>query len=140
MRSITGLHDFVAEVQRITGNRDVAAVLDMVGGSYVSRNLQCLADGGRHVTIAVQGGVLAEINMASVMTRRLTLTGSTLRGRPAAFKAQVAATLLRSVWPHVVEGRLRPIIDTTFPVTEAAKAHAQMDAGEHVGKIVLLVE
>ncbi|WP_233837490.1 NAD(P)H-quinone oxidoreductase [Paraburkholderia sp. ZP32-5] len=132
-------HDFVEEVKRITDGRGVNVVLDMVAGSYVSRNLQCLAEGGRHVTIAVQGGMQAEINMASVMTRRLTLTGSTLRARSAAFKAHVADTLLDRVWLHLIEGRLRPIVDTTFPLSEAAKAHVRMDAGKHVGKIVLRI-
>ncbi|WP_429299039.1 NAD(P)H-quinone oxidoreductase [Paraburkholderia sp. GAS199] len=132
-------HDFVEEVKRITDGRGVNAVLDMVAGSYVARNLQCLADGGRHVTIAVQGGTKAEIDMVPVMTRRLTLTGSTLRARSTAFKAHIADTLLHRVWRHLIEGRLRPIIDTTFPLSDAAKAHARMDAGEHVGKIVLCI-
>ncbi|WP_167104187.1 NAD(P)H-quinone oxidoreductase [Sphingomonas oligoaromativorans] len=129
--------DFVEEVKRIAGGKGVQAVLDMVGGDYVARNLACLADDGRHVTIAVQGGVKAEINLVEVMRRRLTLTGSTLRARDVTFKALVADELRRNVWPHVAEGRLRPVIDSVFPLAEAAKAHARMDGGDHVGKIVL---
>ncbi len=129
--------DFVEEVKRITGGKGVQAVLDMVGGDYVARDLACLADDGRHVTIAVQGGVKAEINLVEVMRRRLTLTGSTLRARDTTFKALVADEIRRNVWPHVAEGRLKPVIDSVFPLAEAAKAHARMDGGDHVGKIVL---
>ncbi|WP_375393106.1 NAD(P)H-quinone oxidoreductase [uncultured Sphingomonas sp.] len=131
--------DFVARVQEITGGKGVAAVLDMVGGDYVPRNLQCLADDGRHVSIAVQGGLTATIPLVDVMRRRLTLTGSTLRPRDAAFKALVADELHRAVWPHVAAGRLRPVIDQVYPLGEAAAAHARMEAGDHVGKIVLEV-
>ncbi len=131
--------DFVAEVKAITGGRGVQAVLDMVGGDYVPRNLQCLADDGRHVSIAVQGGLMATIPIFEVMRRRLTLTGSTLRPRDATFKAMVADELSRIVWPHVAEGKLKPVIDKTFPLAEAAAAHARMEAGDHVGKIVLTV-
>ena len=129
--------DFVAEVARITGGKGVNAVLDMVGGDYVPRNLACLAEDGRHVTIAVQRGIKAEINIAAVMVKRLTLTGSTLRARPVSFKTLVADELSRSVWPFVVDGRLKPVVDCTFPLAEAAAAHARMEAGDHVGKIVL---
>lgn len=131
--------DFVEEVKRITGGRGCQVVLDMVGGDYVPRNLACLADDGRHVSIAIQRGAKAEISIWDVMRRRLTLTGSTLRGRPDAYKALVAEELLRSVWPLVRDGSLRPVIDTTFPLAEAAAAHARMEAGDHVGKIVLTV-
>jgi putative PIG3 family NAD(P)H quinone oxidoreductase len=131
--------DFVAEVQAITGGKGVNAVLDMVGGDYVPRNIACLAEEGRHVTIAVQRGVTAEINVAAVMMKRLTLTGSTLRARPVSFKTLVADELARTVWPHVEAGHLRPVIDRTYPLTEAAAAHARMEAGDHVGKIVLTV-
>jgi NADPH:quinone reductase len=129
--------DFVAETQRITGGLGVNAVLDMVGGDYVPRNLACLAEDGRHVTIAVQRGMTAEINVALVMMKRLTLTGSTLRPRSVAFKSLVADELHRTVWPHVEAGRLKPIIDRTFPLVEAAAAHALMESGDHIGKIVL---
>ena len=132
--------DYVEEVRRITGGRGVDIVLDMVSGDYVTRNLRCLAEDGRHVTIAVQGGAKAEINMAVVMMRRLTLTGSTLRPRTAAFKAALAAELLQEVWPAVAAGELRPVMDRTFPLAEAASAHARMDAGAHIGKIVLAVQ
>ena len=111
----------------------------MVGGDYLPRNLDCLAEDGRHVTIAVQGGARAEINLAKLMTRRLTLTGSTLRPRPVAFKSLVADEIARSVWPFVEEGRLKPVIHATFPLAEAAEAHRLIEAGGHVGKIVLTV-
>ena len=132
--------DFVEEVKRITGGKGCQAVLDMVGGDYVPRNLKCLAVEGRHVTIAVQGGPKATVSMVDIMLRRLTLTGSTLRARELAFKALVADELKREVWPHVADGRLKPIIDATFPLAEVAKAHERMDGGDHVGKIVLTVE
>ena len=131
--------DFVARVKEITGGRGVAAVLDMVGGDYVPRNLACLADDGRHVSIAVQGGPVATVPIFEIMRRRLTLTGSTLRGRDAAFKTMVADELERTVWPHVDTGRLKPVIDRVYPLSEAAAAHARMEAGDHVGKIVLEV-
>ncbi len=131
--------DFVTEVQAITSGKGVNAVLDMVGGDYVPRNLACLAEDGRHVTIAVQRGIMAEINMASVMMKRLTLTGSTLRARPVAFKSLVADELLRSVWPFVRDGRLKPVIDRVFALAEAPFAHARMEAGDHIGKIVLAI-
>lgn len=131
--------DFVEEVKRLTEGRGVDMVLDMVAGDYVARNLKCLADDGRHVTIAVQGGLKAEINMAEVMRRRLTLTGSTLRPRSKAFKAALAAEIRDTVWPLVAAGELRPIMDQTFPLTEAAAAHARMEQGSHIGKIVLAI-
>jgi NADPH:quinone reductase len=131
--------DFVAEVAQITQGAGVNAVLDMVGGDYVPRNLACLAEDGRHVTIAVQRGITAEINVALVMMKRLTLTGSTLRPRSTAFKGLVADELHRTVWPHVEAGRLKPIIDRTFPLAEAIAAHQLMESGDHVGKIVLTI-
>jgi len=129
--------DFVEEVRRITNGQGVQAVLDMVGGDYVPRNLRCLAEDGRHVSIAVQRGAEATVPLWDVMRRRLTLTGSTLRPRSAAFKELVTDELARTVWPHVEAGRLKPVIDRSFPLAEAAAAHARMEAGEHVGKIVL---
>ncbi len=129
--------DFVARVKAITGGKGVTAVIDMVGGDYVPRNLQCLADDGRHVSIAVQGGAQATIPLFEIMRRRLTLTGSTLRPRDTAFKTLVADEIARTVWPHVESGRLRPVIDQVFPLGEAAAAHARMEEGDHVGKIVL---
>ena len=131
--------DFVEEVARITGGKGVELVLDMVAGDYVMRNLKCLADDGRHVTIAVQGGLQATINMAEVMRRRLTLTGSTLRPRSNQFKALLAQEIAQLVWPLVEGGKLRPVMDQAFPLAEAGAAHARMEAGGHVGKIVLEV-
>jgi NADPH:quinone reductase len=129
--------DFVEEVSRITNGAGVNLVLDMVAGAYVARNLKCLADDGRHVTIAVQGGVRAEINMAEIMRRRLTMTGSTLRPRSNDFKDMLADEIHQTVWPFVAEGKLRPVMDQIFPFAAAAAAHTRMEAGAHVGKIVL---
>jgi NADPH:quinone reductase len=131
--------DFVEEVKKITAGKGVHIVLDMVAGSYVPRNLACLREDGRHVTIAVQGGMVAEVNMAQVMMRRLTLTGSTLRARSPEFKALLAQEIYGTVWPMVAGGELRPEMDRTFPLSEAAAAHAHMESGQHVGKIVLEV-
>ena len=131
--------DFVEEVARITGGKGVELVLDMVAGDYVMRNLKCLADDGRHVTIAVQGGLQATINMAEVMRRRLTLTGSTLRPRSNQFKALLTQEIVQLAWPLVVAGKLRPVMDQTFALGEAAAAHTRMEAGTHIGKIVLNV-
>ncbi|MBW6522193.1 NAD(P)H-quinone oxidoreductase [Sphingomonas sp. RHCKR47] len=132
--------DYVAEVKAITGGEGCAAVLDMVGGDYVPRNMQCLADDGRHVSIAVQGGATATVPIFEIMRRRLTLTGSTLRARDAAFKGLVADELHKTVWPHVEAGRLKPVMDRTFPLSQAADAHRRMEAGDHVGKIVLTLD
>jgi putative PIG3 family NAD(P)H quinone oxidoreductase len=131
--------DFVARVKEITEGKGVDVVLDMVGGDYVPRNLQCLADDGRHVSIAVQGGLTATIPLFELMRRRLTLTGSTLRPRDVVFKTLVADELARTVWPHVEAGRLKPVIDRTFALADAADAHRRMEAGDHVGKIVLTI-
>ena len=131
--------DFVAEVKAITAGKGCAVVLDMVGGDYVPRNMQCLADDGRHVSIAVQGGLMATVPIFEIMRRRLTLTGSTLRPRDAAFKGLVADELHSTVWPHVEDGKVKPVIDRTFPLAEAAAAHARMEEGDHVGKIVLTI-
>jgi len=132
--------DFVEEVARITNGSGVHLVLDMVAGDYVVRNLKCLADDGRHVTIAVQGGLRAELNMAEVMRRRLTLTGSTLRPRSNEFKGLLADEIHRTVWPLVADGQFRPVMDMAFPLREAADAHRRMEAGSHIGKIVLAVD
>ncbi|WP_078462258.1 NAD(P)H-quinone oxidoreductase [Sphingomonas sp. NIC1] len=131
--------DFVERVKAITDGKGVTAVIDMVGGDYVPRNLQCLADDGRHVSIAVQGGPTATIPIFEIMRRRLTLTGSTLRPRDTAFKTLVADEIARTVWPHVEAGRLRPVIDKVFPLADAPAAHARLEEGDHVGKIVLTV-
>ena len=113
--------DFAAEVKRITGDKGVAVVLDMVGGDYVARNLSCLADDGRHVSIATQRGISAEVPIVDIMRRRLTLTGSTLRPRSIEFKTMVADELARTVWPYVEGGRLKPVIDSVFPLADAAE-------------------
>jgi putative PIG3 family NAD(P)H quinone oxidoreductase len=131
--------DFVEEVKVITRGAGLAAVLDMVGGDYVPRNLKCLAEDGRHVSIAVQRGAQATIPIFEVMRRRLTLTGSTLRPRDAAFKSLVADELARTVWPFAERGELRPEIDSTFPLAQAVDAHRRLEAGDHIGKIVLTV-
>ncbi|HEY1607083.1 MAG TPA: NAD(P)H-quinone oxidoreductase [Allosphingosinicella sp.] len=131
--------DFEARVKEITGGRGVDIVLDMIGGDYLTRNLACLAEEGRHVSIAVQRGPKAEVPIFDIMRRRLTLTGSTLRARSVAFKAAIAAELRRDVWPHLETGEIRPVIDRIFPLSQAADAHRRMDSGDHVGKIVLEV-
>ena len=131
--------DFVEEARRLTGGNGVAVVLDMVGGDYLPRNIAALADDGRHVSIAFQRGPKAEIAIPDIMRRRLTLTGSTLRPRSVEFKTMVADEIARTVWPYVEGGRLKPVIDSIFPLGDAAAAHARMEAGEHVGKIVLSV-
>lgn len=130
--------DFAEKVKELTGGRGADVILDMVGGDYLPRNLACLADDGRHVSIATQRGVTAELNILDIMRRRLTLTGSTLRPRDTRFKGLVAEELRREVWPFVESGQLRPVMDRTYALPEAAAAHARMEAGEHVGKIVLL--
>ncbi len=129
--------DFVEEVKRITEGLGVSVVLDMVGGDYLPRNLASLSDDGRHVSIAFQRGAKSEVLIPDIMRRRLTLTGSTLRPRSVEFKTMVADEIVRTVWPYVEGGRLKPVIDAVFPLDRAAEAHARMEAGEHVGKIVL---
>lgn len=131
--------DFVAHTRAFTDGRGADVVLDMVSGDYVARNMECLADDGRHVTIAVLGGLNAQINMATVMRKRLVLTGSTLRARSDEFKALLADDLHANVWPMVEDGTLRPVMDRAFPLAEVAAAHARMEAGDHIGKIVLAV-
>lgn len=131
--------DYVEAVKSFTDGKGVDAVLDMVGGDYVPRNLACLGDDGRHVSIAFQRGMTAEISVFEVMRRRLTLTGSTLRARSADFKSALADEIHRTVWPRLSEGAWKPAMDQLFPLAEASAAHARMQAGEHVGKIVLSV-
>ena len=131
--------DFAVEVAAITGGRGVDVVLDMVGGDYIPRNLASLADDGRHVSIATQRGFKVEIDFVQVMRKRLTLSGSMLRARPVAFKTAVAEALEREVWPLFAATRLRPITDKVFALADAADAHRRMEAGDHVGKIVLSV-
>ena len=129
--------DFVEAVKRITDGAGVDVILDMVAGDYVARELACLAEDGRLVIIAVQGGVKSEINAGQVLRRRLTVTGSTLRPRPVAFKAASAQSLLQRVWPLLEKGTVKPVIHSSFPAADAAAAHTLMEAGRHVGKIVL---
>ena len=129
--------DFVSQVHALTAGEGVAVVLDMVGGDYVPRNLACLSDEGRHVSIAFQRGPKSDIVIPDIMRRRLTLTGSTLRPRSLDFKTMVADEIARTVWPYAEGGRLRPVIDSTFALADVAAAHARMESGEHVGKIVL---
>ncbi len=129
--------DFVAEVKAATEGRGADVVLDMVAGDYVARELQCTADDGRVVIIAVQGGVKSSFNAGDVLRRRLTITGSTLRPRPIAFKGAIAAALREKVWPLIEAGRVRPVVDRVFAAAEAAAAHALMESGQHIGKIVL---
>ncbi|MDH0866524.1 NAD(P)H-quinone oxidoreductase [Mitsuaria sp. GD03876] len=129
--------DFVEAVKAATQGRGVDVILDMVAGDYVARNVQCLADDGRAVIIAVQGGVKAEFDAGQVLRRRLTITGSTLRPRPVAFKAGIARALRERVWPLLESRAIAPVIYKQLPATDAAAAHALMESGEHVGKIVL---
>ncbi len=129
--------DFAAEVQRITEGRGVDVILDMVAGGYVAREVQSLAEDGRLVIIAVQGGIKAEFDAGLVLRRRLLVTGSTLRPRPVAFKAAIAQALRREVWPLIEAGGIRPVIHSTFAATDADKAHALMESSQHTGKIVL---
>lgn len=132
--------DFVEAVKAFTGGAGVNVVLDMVGGDYLPRNLECLADDGRHVSIAFQRGAKAEVDITQVMRRRLTLTGSTLRARDNDFKAALADEIHRTLWPQLAEGAWKPAMDQSFALADAGAAHARMQAGEHVGKIVLTVE
>lgn len=129
--------DFVAEVQRITAGKGVDVILDMVAGDYVAREVEVLAEDGRLVIIAVQGGVKAEFNAGLVLRRRLQITGSTLRPRPVAFKAAIARALQAKVWPLLVAGKVRPVIHSRFPAARAAEAHALMESNQHIGKIML---
>jgi NADPH2:quinone reductase len=137
--------DFVAEAKRITGGAGVNVILDMVAGDYVAREVEALAEDGRLVIIAVQGGVKSEFNAGMVLRRRLTITGSTLRPRPVAFKAAIAQSLRQTVWPWIESGRIKPVIHSVFGAVEAggglpsgaAQAHALMETNQHVGKLVV---
>ena len=129
--------DFVAEVKAATGGRGADVVLDMVAGDYVAREIQCVADDGRIVIIAVQGGVQSGFNAGELLRRRLLITGSTLRPRPVAFKAAIAKALRQHVWPLIEAGRIKPVIHSTFPAAEAARAHELMESNQHIGKVVL---
>ena len=129
--------DFVEVVRQATAGRGVDVILDMVAGDYIPREIDALADGGRLVFIATLGGSKAGIDAGTIMRRRLTLTGSTLRARPIAFKAALARQLHKKVWPLLEAGKLRPVIHQVFPATEAASVHALMESSAHIGKLVL---
>lgn len=133
------VEDFVSAVREATGGRGVDVILDMVGGSYIARDIEVLAPDGRLVLIAFLGGPKAELSFLPVLQRRLTITGSTLRPRPVEEKGRLARALREAVWPLLESGRVRPLIDSTFPLERAADAHRRMESGEHVGKIVLTV-
>jgi NADPH:quinone reductase len=128
--------DFAAEAKKITGG-GVNVILDMVAGAYVAREVECLAEDGRLVIIAVQGGVKSEFNAGMVLRKRLVITGSTLRPRPVAFKTAIAQSLKAKVWPLLESGAIKPVIHSTFAAGDAAKAHTLMESNQHVGKIVL---
>ena len=129
--------DFSEEAKKLTGGKGVDVILDMVAGAYVDREVKCVAEDGRIVIIAVQGGTKSEFNAGLVLRRRITVTGSTLRPRPVPFKAAIAAALKQNVWPLIEAGKIKPVIHSTFPAADAAKAHALMESNQHVGKIVL---
>ncbi len=130
-------HDFVVEVRRATGAAGADVILDMVAGDYVERELKCLAEEGRLVIIAVQGGTSAKVDAGAVLRRRLTITGSTLRPRPVAFKSAIAASLRKAVWPWLESGRVKPVVHQVFDAADAAQAHALMESNRHIGKLVL---
>ncbi|MBP6778395.1 MAG: zinc-binding dehydrogenase, partial [Piscinibacter sp.] len=129
--------DFASEVRRITAKRGVDVILDMVAGDYVAREVSCLAEDGRLVIIAVQGGVAASFDAGLVLRRRLVITGSTLRPRPVAFKAAIAESLRHTVWPWFAAGRVKPVVYREFEAGDAAGAHRLMESNQHIGKIVL---
>ncbi|MDI1341450.1 NAD(P)H-quinone oxidoreductase [Polaromonas sp.] len=129
--------DFAEEVKKLTNGKGVNVILDMVAGSYVAREVECLAEDGRLVIIAVQGGLKAEFNAGLVLRKRLTITGSTLRPRSIEFKAAIAAALRDKVWPLIASGAIKPVIHSTFAAADAAQAHALMESNQHIGKIVL---
>lgn len=129
--------DFAEEVKKLTNGLGVNVILDMVAGSYVAREVESLAEDGRLVIIAVQGGVKAEVNAGLVLRKRLTITGSTLRPRSLEFKTAIAKTLKETIWPLLASGAIKPVIHSTFAASEAAKAHVLMESNQHVGKIVL---
>lgn len=132
--------DFVTEIAEITGNEGVNLILDMIGGDYLPRNLQCLAAEGRLVQIAVQQNPKATINLWSLMSKRLTVTGSTLRSRNDAFKTELAQNLLKYVWPLLESGRIKPVIHSTFSLKDSGLAHDLMESNQHFGKIILTID
>jgi NADPH:quinone reductase len=129
--------DFAAEAKKLTGGAGVNVILDMVAGDYVAREIECLAEDGRLVIIAVQGGVKSGFNAGLVLRKRLVITGSTLRPRPVEFKSAIARSLQAKVWPLLENGAIKPVIHSVFPAAQAAKAHELMESNQHIGKIVL---
>ena len=129
--------DFAEEIKKLTNGKGVNVILDMVAGSYVAREIECLAEDGRLVIIAVQGGIKSEFNAGLVLRKRLTITGSTLRPRPLEFKTAIAKALKEKVWPLLANGTVKPVIHSTFSAGDADKAHALMESNQHIGKIVL---
>jgi len=132
--------DFVEEISIITEKNGVNVILDIIGGDYFPRNLKCLAEEGKLVQIAIQNGAKSEINLLPIMLKRLTITGSTLRSREISFKTRIAKQLLKNVWPLFESGKIKPVIYTTFPLTEASKAHELIESSQHIGKIVLTID
>lgn len=132
--------DFVEVIKEATNRKGVDVILDMVAGDYIQRQLSCLADDGRLVFIAMLGGGKANVNFGPVLLRRLTITGSTLRPRPVEFKAAIAAKLRERVWPLIEAGKIKPVIYKTFPLEQAAEAHALMESSAHIGKIMLQIQ
>ena len=130
-------HDFAQELMRLTDNAGVDIILDMVAGAYITKEVQCLREDGRLVLIAVQGGVKSEFNAGLVLRRRLTITGSTLRPRPIAFKTAIAQACRDRVWPLIDQGRIKPVIHSVFAAADAAQAHELMESNQHIGKIML---
>lgn len=130
-------HDFAQELMRLTDNAGVDIILDMVAGAYIAKEVQCLREDGRLVMIAVQGGVKSEFNAGLVLRRRLTITGSTLRPRPIAFKTAIAQACRDRVWPLIEQGRIKPVIHSVFAAADAAQAHELMESNQHIGKIML---
>jgi NADPH2:quinone reductase len=130
-------HDFGAKTKRLTGGRGANVILDMVAGDYVARELDALADDGRLLIIAVQGGVKSQIDAGAVLRRRLTITGSTLRPRSVQFKSAIAKALREKVWPWLESGKVKPVVHQVFPAEQAAQAHALMESNQHIGKLVL---
>jgi putative PIG3 family NAD(P)H quinone oxidoreductase len=131
--------DFTTPVRELTGGRGADVILDIIGGPYLARNLDALATGGRLLVISIRGGARGELDLAALMRKRASIHASTLRARPAAEKAAIVAAVRERVWPLVASGRVRPVIDRAFPMADAAAAHRLLEAGTHVGKILLVI-
>lgn len=131
--------DFTIEIAQLTENKGVDIILDMIGGDYLARNIKCMGFDGRLIQIALQNGAKTEINLLPIMLKRLTITGSTLRARSNTFKSKIAKQLLKQIWPLLESGKIKTIIDHTFPLEKADKAHRLMESSEHIGKIILTI-